>query len=88
MRKFGMIGLAAVTALALAGCKSTSSNGNMGATSGACSKGEACCQKEKAAMGAVSAEKSCSATKSECSSSKGSMGAVSGQSSCSKSCNK
>lgn len=62
--------------MVVGGCaKGHNSSANMGAVSGECSKKE-CCQKDKAAMGAVSGEKkSCCQQKD-----KAAMGAVSGSS--------
>lgn len=81
MRKFAIAGLVAVAAFAFAGCANKAkTDGNMGATSGQCSKEGKCgesCKGEKANMGAVSGQK-----KSCCSSEKGAMGAVSGEKSC------
>lgn len=84
MRKIAMIGAAAMMAMALAGCKSTCDkcSGSMGATSGQCEKGDACC-KNKASMGTVSGECSKSST---CTKSSGAMGTVSGECSKAKSC--
>jgi hypothetical protein len=85
MRKFAIAGLVAVAAFAFAGCANNAkTDGNMGATSGACSskEGKCCgsCKGDKANMGAVSGEKSCG-SKSSCGD-KGAMGAVSGEKSC------
>jgi hypothetical protein len=84
MRKIAMIGAAAMMAMALAGCKSTCDkcSGSMGATSGQCEKGDACC-KNKASMGATSGQ--CEKGDA-CCKNKASMGTVSGECSKAKSC--